>query len=167
VAVQGGRQPGLVAAAAMLIAVMASACGASPSTRLTADVEIAGDERLAGPAVFDIPANLGVDCATYARRGLYEGQRMLQMMFAPAVPTQDAPLQQLAVAVSDYAGPGTYALDATSLRMAVRSRLLETLDTGTLVIGADASGTIRGTGRLAGGEAVTVSVAFRCAAAPG
>jgi len=81
----------------------------------------------------------------------------------PVEVTADAPLQQLAVSLRGYNGPGQYRLEASNFAVTVRTHTLRSVDEGAeLVMRQDASGTIRASGRLASGDAMTVAVDFRC-----
>lgn len=146
-----------------LAVVTGTGCGPQSTVQVDADVRVTGAETLEGKATFQVPARPGLDCVTYARRGLHEGQRFLQLLFMPAEVTEDAPLQQLAVSLSGYNGPGQYRLGASNLAVTVRAHRLRSVDEGAeLVMRQDASGSIRASGRLASGDAMAVAVEFRC-----
>jgi hypothetical protein len=146
------------------VALTIAACGAPSSvTRVQGKLHVRGAETYSSGMVFDIPTNLNIDCATLARSGLYPSQRRLQLLFTPSELTQDAPLQQFAISITDYKGPGTYPLDASTFRFAFRSRILDSIGSGAaLTVAPDGSGSIRATGRFEAGDEIHVEATFTC-----
>jgi hypothetical protein len=157
----------LVCASLAASACVIAACGApSIATRLQGTLVVSGSDTYNGEVLFEIPAHLNVDCSTYARRGLYADQQRLQLLFAPRQLTQDAPLQQLAISIANYSGPGRYAIDASTLRFSLRSRGLASVNPGSeLVVAPDGSGSMGATGLLEGGGDVRIDLTFACMAA--
>jgi hypothetical protein len=145
-------------------ALTIAACGTpSKLTRLLGKLHVVGTETYSGDVLFEIPANLNVDCGTLARSGLYPGQRRLQMLFTPRELTQDAPLQQFAISITNYKGPGTYPLDASTFRFALRSRILNFVSPGAvLTVAPDGSGSIRATGRFDEDNEIHLDATFSC-----
>lgn len=124
-----------------------------------------GSDPYTSDVVFEIPANVKVDCATFAQRGLYADQRRLQLLFMPVQLTQETPLQQLAISIASYAGPGRYPVDASSFGFALRSRGLASVEPGAEVVMApDGSGSLRAAGRLDAGGDIQIDLRFSCAA---
>jgi hypothetical protein len=153
--------------ASLATAWLTAACGAPAiGARLQGTLAVTGSDPYTSGVVFEIPANLTVDCATFAQRGLYADQRRLQLLFMPAQLTQETPLQQLAISIASYTGPGRYAVDASSFGFALRSRRLASVEPGAEVVMApDGSGSLRAAGQWEGGGDVQIDLRFSCAAA--
>ena len=78
---------------------------------------------------------------------------------------QDAPLQQLAISIGNYTGPGRYTIDASTLRFSLRSKQLASVNPGgELVIAPDGSGSMRAAGPFEGAGDVRLDLTFACVA---